>query len=187
MIVGVTGTGSPFTRLVHGLAHVARTSGEEVWVQHGTAALVPPLQGAAFVPRSELLARMRAARVVVCHGGSGAIADALDAGHVPVVVARRFANGEHVNDHQLEIVEALSSQGRVVACHDVEGLGSAVECASKCVPERSARGDALRSSLSREVRRYEKARRVRTRWVWSLLAVTRLLAPAWRANEDRAR
>lgn len=182
MIVGLTGTGLPFPRLLRGLADYARSSGEEVWVQHGAADRPTPLQGEPLVPRPELLARMRAARVVVCHGGCGSIADALVVGRVPVVVPRRAAHGEHVNDHQLELVEALSAEGRIVAVSDVLELPAAIEKAARMQPTVAATqpGDALRASLSRELRRRERARARRTSWVWKALG-----AAAWLASPQR--
>ena len=64
MIVGLTGTGFPFPRLVSALADYARATSEPVWVQHGVAELPSPLKGEALVPRAELLAKMKEADVI---------------------------------------------------------------------------------------------------------------------------
>jgi UDP-N-acetylglucosamine transferase subunit ALG13 len=58
-------------------------------------------------------ALMRAADVVVVHAGVASIVDAVRAGHRPIVVARRKHLGEHVDDHQLQIVAALERLGMV--------------------------------------------------------------------------
>jgi predicted glycosyltransferase len=57
---------------------------------------------------------MAGARYVVCHAGSGIIAAALRTGRRPIVMPRRRASGEHVDDHQLQIVEKLAQAGLVV-------------------------------------------------------------------------
>jgi UDP-N-acetylglucosamine transferase subunit ALG13 len=173
-IVGLTGTGPPFPRLVEALATLVRsTPGAEVWVQHGATPLVPPLAGEPLVPRSELLAKMREASAIVTHAGCGSISDALRVGHVPVVVARRAALGEHVNDHQLELVEALAAEGRVVAVDDIGDLRAAIARASAlrgtCPPTEP--GATLRGALSREVQRLaERGPTRRTTAVWRALS-----------------
>lgn len=117
MIVGVVGTKGPFPRLVGALAVWARAHPDEpVWVQYADGALPAELVGVPTIARDALLARLGEARVVVTHAGSGTVRDALALGHVPVVVPRRAAHGEHINDHQLELTEALA--GRIIACRD---------------------------------------------------------------------
>lgn len=49
------------------------------------------------------------ADVVVTHAGVGTVMDLLDLGICPVVVPRRAAHGEHVDDHQQQIVDLLTS------------------------------------------------------------------------------
>jgi UDP-N-acetylglucosamine--N-acetylmuramyl-(pentapeptide) pyrophosphoryl-undecaprenol N-acetylglucosamine transferase len=55
-----------------------------------------------------------ASAIVVTHGGAGAIATALARGRRPIVVPRRKAFSEHVDDHQLELVGKLAALGLVI-------------------------------------------------------------------------
>lgn len=71
-----------------------------------------------FLSPEEFGSAVRAARVVVSHAGAGAMATALRAGKVPLVMARRAESGEHVDDHQQQLVSRLDELGLVVA---VEG------------------------------------------------------------------
>src|SRR5262245_17072246 len=107
VVIGVTGTARPFDRFINGLAEYARRHPDvPVWVQHGRSALREPLRGAAFIPREELLRRLAQADVVITHGGSGILLDALSLGHLPIVMPRLRRYREHVNDHQVEICAA---------------------------------------------------------------------------------
>jgi len=127
MIVGVTGTAMPFARLVSALGcYAAAHPDEVVWVQHGDAALPPGLNGEPVVSRTRLMQLMKEADVVVSHAGCGTMLDALSLGHFPVVVARRRALGEHVNDHQLELLDALEQADRIVAVRDISALPDAI-------------------------------------------------------------
>jgi UDP-N-acetylglucosamine transferase subunit ALG13 len=128
VIVGITGTGGNFDRLVGALADWHRAHPDErVWVQHGGSPLATALDGVDYVPRTELLAKIAEADVVVCHAASGTLVDAIGLGHVPVVLPRLQRFGEVVNDHQLDVLQALARAGRVIPVEDVGGLGEAIE------------------------------------------------------------
>ena len=155
MIVGMTGMGPPFTRMVRGLADYASSHpGEEIWVQHGKAELPPLLSGAPFVERDVMLERLRAADVVVTHAGCGSLFDAMSLGQTPVVVPRLERFGEHVNDHQLELLDALSAEGRIVAVRDIADLPRAIDEARKrpSTHTDTTRRGALAAEIGRAVR-----------------------------------
>jgi UDP-N-acetylglucosamine transferase subunit ALG13 len=178
-VVAIVGTKGSFSRLVDALASWARTRPDaDVWVQFGVGHLPQPLSGAPMVPHAELVERMRAADVVVCHGGGGAIRDALKLGHRPIVVPRLARHGEHVNDHQLELVEALGD--RIVACTDPENLASFARAIETAGPRSSGPidlpGDALRSDLRAALAEVRPA--ARAPLVWAVLdRLTRPIRP----------
>lgn len=70
----------------------------------------------------ELSRAMGDSSVVIVHGGAGSILTALAAGKVPVVLARSAALGEHVDDHQVRMGEALADRGLVVLVRPGETL-----------------------------------------------------------------
>jgi UDP-N-acetylglucosamine transferase subunit ALG13 len=167
LILGVTGTGIGFERLVSALADYARSRPEErIWLQHGPTPLPSGVEGRSLVSRAEMLELMRAADVIVCHGGSGTLFDALMTGHVPVVVPRRHQLGEHVNDHQLELPEALQSQGRAIVVRELAKLGEAVAqargCRSTLPTETAAR---LRASLRKDAMSLSSRTGSRMKWI----------------------
>jgi UDP-N-acetylglucosamine transferase subunit ALG13 len=52
--------------------------------------------------------------VFVTHAGVGTLLRALELGVRPVVVPRRVARGEHVDDHQLQVARELADRGLVL-------------------------------------------------------------------------
>lgn len=81
------------------------------------------------VPTHELLAAVAEADLVVAHAGIGSTLSALDAGQCPVLLPRRAARGEHVDDHQVLIAEALAARGLAVV-RDAERLTAEDLCAA---------------------------------------------------------
>jgi UDP-N-acetylglucosamine transferase subunit ALG13 len=129
VIFATVGThGQPFTRFLDALAGLDG----DVVVQYGhNGAPAGVREAVAFMPFDELNARMREADVVVTHAGVGSVLCAREAGHVPVVVPRLHRFGEHVDDHQLELVAALAEDGHVVPVMDIGELAEAVEKAGR--------------------------------------------------------
>ena len=64
--------------------------------------------------RTDFLRLIVGADVVISHGGIGVISDCLSSGKTPLVIPRRKSFGEHVDDHQVEIVEFLAERGLVI-------------------------------------------------------------------------
>jgi UDP-N-acetylglucosamine--N-acetylmuramyl-(pentapeptide) pyrophosphoryl-undecaprenol N-acetylglucosamine transferase len=122
----------------------------DVFVQFGPG---PPPAGVAraeaFMSFDAVLRAMREAEVVITHAGVGSILCAIREGHVPVVVPRRREHGEHVDDHQVELTQAMERRGSVIAVWDMADLPRAVASA----PPRAAcrtRDEPLLCSSVRE-------------------------------------
>ncbi|HZU21023.1 MAG TPA: glycosyltransferase [Gaiellaceae bacterium] len=97
-------------------------------VQHGHTAPRdwPEAEWHDFIPFDTMRALIRDATVVVCHAGVGTIMTALSFRRRPVVIARLQARGEHVDDHQLQIVSTLGERGLVVPLADGDDVAGAV-------------------------------------------------------------
>lgn len=74
----------------------------------GSVALEP------FLAPDDMAESIRRSRYVVCHAGCGIISAALREGRRPLVMPRLRRHGEHVDDHQLQIVDKLAATGLVV-------------------------------------------------------------------------
>lgn len=84
-----------------------------------------------MLPADELLDAARQADVVITHAGVGTVLQLLENGISPVVVPRRRVRGEHIDDHQLQIVSLL---GELDIAHPVE-----VEALDRSTLETAAR------------------------------------------------
>jgi UDP-N-acetylglucosamine transferase subunit ALG13 len=118
----------PFDRMLAAVdAVLARHHGAfEGVCQHGTSAVRPRgLRAVASLGREEHAREMARAEAVVTHAGVGSVQTALLSGHTPIVFARRRAHGEHVDDHQVQLVEEFTRSGRVLVAEseaELEGL-----------------------------------------------------------------
>jgi len=116
--VAVMGTHpAPFQRLVAAVVHAVRAAvlPEPVFIQRGPLAASPAgIESVEYLTPTEIEERIANAAVVICHAGLGTIACALRAGRRPLVMARTTRDGEHVDNHQREIVDALAALGVVV-------------------------------------------------------------------------
>jgi UDP-N-acetylglucosamine transferase subunit ALG13 len=140
------GTSEPFDRLLRALPD---DGAEELVVQCGDSELRPP--GAtvhSYLSFEETVALVRRARVIVCHAGVGTILTALQNGRRPIVMPRRAAEGEAVDDHQVALAARLDAAGVVVLADDPATLRASIAAsdASAGDPPRPAR--ALVSELS---------------------------------------
>lgn len=118
-----------FSRLLERLVTILPPSVDVLWQTGATDTTGLPIDARSELSPDELQAAMAAADVVVAHAGTGSSLAALDAGKVPVLVARRHARGEHSDDHQLLLLDDLSRRalaiGATVDELDLPTLGKA--------------------------------------------------------------
>ena len=99
---------------------------EEVFAQTGACGYTPKNYAyESFLDREEFAKRMDASGVVVTHGGTGAIVGALKKGKRVVAMARLARFGEHVDDHQVQLLEEFERAGLVLTCEDGPTLAGA--------------------------------------------------------------
>ena len=66
------------------------------------------------IGKKQFLQLINAADLVICHGGNGIIGETLATGKIPLVIPRRASFGEHIDDHQVEMVQLLAARGLVI-------------------------------------------------------------------------
>lgn len=78
------------------------------------------------------------ADVVVSHAGVGSAMRIMELGKAPILVPRRSARNEHVDDHQMQIATVLSDRGLAMLVDSEElTMSHIVESMERCVISRS--------------------------------------------------
>jgi beta-1,4-N-acetylglucosaminyltransferase len=113
---------SGFDRLVKAADELTTFTDEKVVIQSGTAAYTPHYaEYFEFAAYEVIEAKIQSARVVVCQAGAGTIIQVLKNSKPLVAVPRFKRYGENHNDHQLQLAQALHTQGRAVVLQELTG------------------------------------------------------------------
>lgn len=80
-----------------------------------------------FLDREQFAEWEANADIVITHGGTGAIIGALKKGKKVIAVPRLAKYGEHVDDHQLQLIEQFTKSGLICSCDGVDKLGETIE------------------------------------------------------------
>jgi UDP-N-acetylglucosamine--N-acetylmuramyl-(pentapeptide) pyrophosphoryl-undecaprenol N-acetylglucosamine transferase len=112
-IVVTLGTIQPygFRRLVSRLLAVLPADVAVLWQTGATDVTGLPVDGRVTVPAPQLERAMGEADVVIAHAGTGTALTAFELGRCPILVPRRHAHGEHIDDHQVETARMLAGRG----------------------------------------------------------------------------
>lgn len=124
MIFVTVGTQLPFDRLTQALAGLASDLGEEIVAQIGAVGTDQEgLDCRRQLTPAEFEELFTAARVIVAHAGIGTILSARRWGKPLVVVPRRFALGEHRNDHQMATARQVAATPGIYVAWETNELG----------------------------------------------------------------
>lgn len=92
---------------------------EEVFAQIGYSDYKPVHYSyKQFLNRDEFASMEEKADIVITHGGTGAIIGAVKKGKKVIAVPRLAKYGEHVDDHQLQIIEQFKKQNLICGLND---------------------------------------------------------------------
>lgn len=119
----------PFNRLMREIERLVIADVlEDVVVQYGYCTMLPRgCRCESFLPYSEMHKLYSEADVVICHGGASTYMEVSTYGKLPIVVPRRAAFGEHINDHQLAFARQFVERvGGIEVVEDVANLKDAV-------------------------------------------------------------
>ncbi|MDU1936652.1 MAG: PssE/Cps14G family polysaccharide biosynthesis glycosyltransferase [Clostridium sp.] len=64
--------------------------------------------------------------LIICHGGTGAIINSVSRNKKVIAVPRLKEFGEHVDNHQCEIVEQFNNMNYIKAIYDIEELENVI-------------------------------------------------------------
>ena len=118
----------PFARLVQWVDRwAAAHPASPCFIHHGPAPAPEHTESSPYVDVHELAATLASADVIVVHAGPGTIMDALEAGHLPIVVPRLARFGEVVDDHQVAFGRLMQEQKRAVYADHEQALFDAID------------------------------------------------------------
>lgn len=134
LLFATVGATLPFPRLAE-IVLWAKRAGlipERVILQVGVGggAGLEPLDGVEIVeelPFQRIQELLHTADLVVCHGGTGSIITALREHCRTIAVPRRFALGEHYDEHQEEITRSFEERGLLRVAHDNASFAAALQ------------------------------------------------------------
>ena len=75
-----------------------------------------------IVPEKKLKKLMEKADLIITHGGVGSIVTALKLHKKVIAVPRLSGFNEHVNDHQIEIVDTFDKQGLLIRSNRINRI-----------------------------------------------------------------
>lgn len=97
---------------------------DKVVAQIGASTYVPRnYEYIDFMDREKFAAIMDECSVVITHGGTGVIIGAVKKGKKVIAVPRLAKYGEHVDDHQLQLLKQFDELDIICACYDTDELG----------------------------------------------------------------
>ena len=75
------------------------------------------------------------ADLVITHGGVGSIINSITRGKKVIAVPRIKKYNEHVNDHQLDIIQTFDEMGYIIGIQEVQQLGEAIKKVKEFKPK----------------------------------------------------
>ena len=97
---------------------------DEVVAQIGASEYMPRNYSyVRFMDRNQFAETMDRCTTVITHGGTGVIIGAVKKGKKVIAVPRLEKYGEHVDDHQLQLLHQFDDLQLICACYEVDQLG----------------------------------------------------------------
>lgn len=88
-----------------------------------------------FLPYTDLNKMIDKANLIITHGGVGSIMDGIKKNKKVIAVPRLKKYGEHVNDHQLQIINSFRKLGYILGVESVEKLNDILLTVEKFEPK----------------------------------------------------
>ena len=131
MIFVVLGTQErPFTRLLDAIenAIVEGDIKQDVIVQAGfTPYESSNMDIRSMIPIDEFNKLISEASIIICHAGYGILSSSLEKHKKVIAAARSSKYGEHLNEHQNDILDYYAEKGYILPLRDFSQLGSIIK------------------------------------------------------------
>lgn len=119
-----------FDRLLKAVDYLVKDKviNEDIFAQVGYSDYVPKHYSyKQFLDRNEYMEKMNECDLVITHGGTGAIVGAIKRGKRVIAVPRLNKFGEHVDDHQVQIVNQFTDMNLICGIMDTKDLENAID------------------------------------------------------------
>ena len=140
MILITLGTqDKPFTRLLEEVEKCIKKGviKEEVVVQAGcTKFESKKMEIFDLIPMEDFEQLINKCDILITHGGVGSIITGLKKNKKVIAVPRLAKYGEHVNDHQKQIIENFDKAGYIIGIEDTKDLSSAIKKVTNFTPNK---------------------------------------------------
>ena len=100
-----------------------------------------------LIPQDEFNSLMAQADLIITHGGVGNIISALEKNKKVIAVPRLSKYGEHINDHQTQIIAKFNDLGYIIGLQDVDELDKALKEVKKFKPQKFVHDNSKMLSL----------------------------------------
>ena len=105
---------------------------EEIFAQIGASDYKPKnFNYKDFLDRDEFADWQSKCDIVITHGGTGAIIGAVKKGKKVIAVPRRKKYGEHVDDHQIQLISQFKNLELICECRNCDDIWKAIEKVKK--------------------------------------------------------
>lgn len=104
-----------------------------------------------LIPQDEFNDLMNKADIIITHGGVGNIISALEKNKKVIAVPRLAKYGEHINDHQTQIIAKFNALGYIIGLQDVDELDDAVKQIKKFKPKKFVHDNSKMLNLVSEL------------------------------------
>lgn len=99
---------------------------EDVFAQIGVSDYVPKYyKYVDFMTQDEFNQKMEQADVIITHAGTGVIVNAVKKGKKVIGVPRLATYGEHVDDHQIQLIKEFTELGFIEPAYTTENIEAA--------------------------------------------------------------
>ena len=101
---------------------------EKVFAQIGVSEYIPKnYEYTDFTTQDEFSEKIDKANLIITHGGTGVIVNALKKGKKVIAIPRLSKYGEHVDDHQIQLIKEFEEMNFIEPVYEIDELSNAIQ------------------------------------------------------------
>lgn len=101
---------------------------EDVFAQIGASDYKPKnYECKDFITQDEFSKRINESDLIITHGGTGIVVNALKKNKKVIAIPRLSKYGEHVDDHQIQLIDEFKEMNFIEPVYEIDNLKDAIE------------------------------------------------------------